>query len=71
MNQSKTWTKHISCKWWKYKIQEKILCAKRTIFEILVHVLVKALNVYRKHYYWLSNYMWWDYRGDKNYANKF
>ena len=29
------------------KIQENIMCAKKLIFEILVHVLVKLVNIYK------------------------
>ena len=40
------------------KIRENIMCAKKITFGILVHVLVKMVNMLMvKYYLWFSNYV--------------
>ena len=53
---------HCDCK------NPKACCVEKILFEILACVLLKIVN--RRYYWWLTNYVWWNYRSDKNYSNK-
>ena len=42
-------------------IVRKVRYAKKIIFGIMLHVIVKIENIY-KYYGWFSDYIWWKYR---------
>ena len=50
------------------KILINIMLAKKIIFRILLHVVLKLLYSY---YQPFSDYLWWNYRRNKNSFNKF
>ena len=56
--------------WLECTKEENIICAKKVLLGMLLHVLVKLYKL-RKYYWWFSNNVWWNFIANENYTIKF
>ena len=46
------------------------MCERNYVWDLNKYMSLWDWEIFKKYYLWLNSYMWWNYRGDKNYSNK-